>query len=196
MGAGIVIFFWLSLAGIFGCIFLAFVFVWFIGKKKKIIWLKCLGGSSAIGMAVLALVIAGFMAWGIICSRNPQWVFRETFKVPPSSSVSKIRSSFYCFADVGSVYLRFETSLDEFEQLVSTNLTKKTSEQMENDMPVEIGGEIPKWWDYQIQSGWLYYLRVSPATNSVATRTFSNETEYFAYNPKTQIAYYHFLGID
>ena len=67
---------------------------------------------------------------------------------------------------------------------------------MKNQTPVEIGGDIPKWWDYQIQADWIYYLRISPATNSTATRSFSNETEYFAYNPKTQIVYYHFLGID
>jgi hypothetical protein len=196
MGAGFVILFWSILAGVYSCVFLAFVASCFFGKKKKIAWLKWFGGISAIGMASLALLVAGLIVWGIVCSKNPQWVFKETFKVAPPSSVSKIQSSFYSFADTGSVYLRFETSQDEFEKLISTNLTRKTSEEMKNETPVEIGGDVPKWWDYKVESDCIYYLRLSPTANSTATRGFSNETEYFAYNPKTHLAYYHFIGID
>jgi hypothetical protein len=133
----------------------------------------------------------------LFLQKNPRWVFKETFDIEPPPSVSKIQSSFYNFADAGDVYLRFQTSQIEFEKLVSTNLVKKTAEEMERDAPHEIDGDVPKWWDYQIQPDWTYYLRVSPSGGSHArTRGFSNETEYFAYNPKTQIAYYHFLGID
>ena len=196
MGAGFVILFWFILAAICGCVFLAFVGVWFWGKKKKIVWLKWLGGIPAIGMIVFALLLVGFIAWGIICSMNPRWVFKETFHVAPPSTVSKIQSSFYGFADTGIVYLRFQTSEEEFCKLVSTNLAKKTAEQVEGEMPHEFGGDVPKWWDYKIQPDWIYYLRNSPATNSTATRGFSSESEFFSYNPKTQTAYYHFIGID
>ena len=188
--------FWLILAGIYSCIFLAFVGIWFWGKKKKANWLKWFGGIPAIGMATLALFLILSFSWGIIRSKNPEWVFKETFKVVPPPTVSKIHSSFYNFADTGSVYIRFEAGQVDFEKLVSPNLTKKTADEMKTEMPMEIGGKIPEWWNFQIQSEWVYYLRVSPATNSTATRSFSNETEYFAYNPKTQTAYYHFIGID
>jgi hypothetical protein len=196
MGAGFAILFWLIFAGIYGCIFLAFVGAWFLGKKKKITWLKWIGGVPAIGMAAVAFFIVFFIAWGIVSSMNPRWVFKETFNTAPPSSVSKIQSSFYSFADTGVVYLRFQTSQVEFKKLVSTNLVKKTAEEMTRDTPGEGGGDIPKWWDYQIQSGWIYYLRVSPSGKDSGERGFAGETEYFAYNPKTQIAYYHFIGID
>ena len=196
MGAGFVILFWLFFVGVYGCVFIALVAFWFLGTKKKIAWLKWFGGISAIGMVLLALFVVGLFVWGIVCSKSPQWVFKETFKVAPPSSVSKIQSSFYSFADTGSVYLRFETAQDEFEKLISTNLTRKTFEEMKNETPVEIGGDVPKWWDYKVESGCIYYLRLSPTTNRTATRGFSNETEYFAYNPKTHLAYYHFIGID
>jgi len=188
--------FWLILAGVYGFIFFMFAGLWFWGKKKQIVWLKWLGGIPAIAMMVLALLLVGFIAWGTLCSMNPRWVFKETFKVSPPTSVSKIQSSFYSFADTGSVYLKFETSLEEFEKLASTNLMIKTAEEMKRDAPGELGDSVPHWWDYQVESNWVYFLRVSPATNSTATRGFSSEIEYFAYNPKTQMAYYHFIGID
>jgi hypothetical protein len=196
MGAGFVILIWMIFAGIYACIFLAFIGIWFWGRKKNITWLKWLGKISAIGLALIASFIIAAIAWGIVCSKNPRWVFKETFNTAPPPSVSKIQSSFYSFADTGSVYLRFQTSQEEFEKLVSTNLVTKTSEEMQRDTPGESGGEIPKWWDYQIQSDWIYYLRVSRSGNDSSKRGFAGETEYFAFNPKTQTAYYHFLGID
>ena len=195
MGAGFVIFLWLILAGIYGCIFLAFVGVWFWGRKKNITWLKWLGKIPAIAMATVALIIILFITWGIVCSMNPRWVFKQTFNIIPPASVSKIQSSLYSFADTDDVYLRFQTSEEEFNKLVSANLKKKTAEDMKRDTPGEFGGDVPKWWDYQIQSDWIYYLRVSTSSNE-SKKGFSGETEYFAYNPKTQIAYYHFIGID
>jgi hypothetical protein len=196
MGPAFVILFWLILAGIYGCIFLAFAGVWFWGKKKKIVWLKWLGGISAIGMATLALFMILLFSWGIIRAKNPQWVFKTTFDVSPPPSVSKIQSSYYWFADTGDVYLRFQTSQEEFNKLVSTNLIKKTAEEMKCDTPGEAGGDAPDWWDYKIQSDWIYYLRNYSSANDSGPKGFFSETEYFAYNPKTQTAYYHFIGID
>jgi hypothetical protein len=70
MGAGFVILIWLILAGIYGCMFLAFVGIWFWGRKKNIIWLKWLGKVPAIGMVVVALFVIAFLAWGIISSKK------------------------------------------------------------------------------------------------------------------------------
>ena len=196
MGAGIVIAVWLIVAGIYGCIFLAFAGIWFWGRKKNITWLKWLGKIPAIGMAAIALCIIAFISWGIVRSKNPNWVFKQQFNVTPPVSVSKIQSAYYWFADTGDIYLRFQTSEEEFYKLVSTNLVMKTVEEMKSDAPGESGGNIPKSWDYSVESEWIYYLRVSPSNSGSGKRDFSNETEYFAYNPKTQIAYYHFIGID
>ena len=185
MGAGFVIFIWLILAGVYGSIFLAFAGIWFWGRKKNITWLKWIGKIPAIAMAGVALLTVAFLVWGFVRSMNPSWVFKETFNTVPPSSVSKIQSSFYSFADTGDVYLRFQISNQEFEKLVSTNLVKKTAEEMKRDTPGESGGNVPKWWDYQIQSDWIYFLRVSPPGNNSEKKGFASETEYFAYNPKT-----------
>ena len=127
---------------------------------------------------------------------NPRSIFKEEFGIAPPASVSKIQSSYYWFADTGDVYLRFQTSQEEFNKLVSVNLKKKTAEEMKRDTPGESGGEIPSWWDYQIQSDWIYYLRFYSSEKESGLKGFFWETEYFAYNPKTQMAYYHFVGID
>jgi len=196
MGAGLVILFWLIFAGIYGCIFLAFAGLWFWGRKKNITWLKWLGKVSAIGMAMIAIFLVAFIAWGIIRSMNPRSIFKEEFGIAPPTAVSKIQSSYYWFADTGDVYLRFQTSQEEFDKLVSGNLKKKTAEEMKRDTPSEYGGGTPDWWDYQIQSEWIYYLRVYSSEKESGLKGFFWETEYFAYNPKTQTAYYHIVGID
>ena len=196
MGPGFVILIWLILAGIYGCIFLAFAGIWFWGRKKSITWLKWLGKVPAIGMAVAALFIIAVVPWGIVRSMNPRWVFKETFDTAPPAAVSKIQSSFYSFADGGDVYLRFQTSNEEFQELVSTNLVKKTAEEMKRDTPDVSDGDLPKWWDYEIQPDWIYYLRVYSSHEESGRKGFFWETDYFDYNPKTQIAYYRFIGID
>lgn len=195
MGAGIVLIFLLILAGVYGFVFLAFAGLWFWGRRKKATWLKWIGGIPAVVMLAFAVFVAGFFAWGISRTKNPEWVFKETFNIPPPAAVTNLQSSYYYFADTGSVYLRFQTTEAEFQKLVNTKLVKKTSQEMQLDAPTELGGERPVWWDYQIQPEWTYYFRDSTINNSGATG-FSYETEVLAFNPKTQTVYYHFLGID
>jgi hypothetical protein len=74
---------------------------------------------------------------------------------------------------------------------------------MKRETPGESGLEPLTWWDYKIDSDWIYYLRVlSPfkqeksGMNGYSKKGFFSETEIFAYNPKTHVAYYHFIGID
>jgi hypothetical protein len=76
-------------------------------------------------MAVIALATADFMAWGIVYSKNLHRVFKETFNTSPLPSISELQSSFYSIADTGVVYLRFKTTQQEFDKLVTTNLVKE-----------------------------------------------------------------------
>ena len=196
MGAGIVLFFWLFLAGIYGVVFLAFAGLWFWGRKKKLKWLKWLAGIPALGMALLAVLVVSIITYRILDLRNPRTVFKAQFGIAPPASVSGIKSSYYCFADTEDIYLRFKTTDLEFGKLVPARLQKKTPEEMERDTPGVSGSEVPAWWDYQIGEDWIYYLRIGSGGNGANQRRSASESEYFAYNPKTHIAYYRLIGVD
>jgi phosphotransferase system glucose/maltose/N-acetylglucosamine-specific IIC component len=106
MGSGMVILFWLFLAGIYGCFFLVFVGLWFWGRKKNITWLKWLGGIPASIMLLIAVLLTALIAYGIHQTKNPEYVFKEAFGVEKPNSVSNIQSSYYQFADTGITYIR------------------------------------------------------------------------------------------
>src|SRR5436190_21172103 len=193
MGAGLVIFFWLVLAGIYGIVFLVLASLWFWGRKRQKKWLRLLAGIPALAMATVAVLVVAFMIYGILDSKNPRSIFKREFGRPPPASVSEIQSSCWWFADTGNTYLRFKATKEAFEKLVPVGLERKTVEEMKRDTPGE-SGEVPTWWDYQIGPEWICYLRVKSGANGQNRKGFDSETEYFVYNPATHVAYYHFIG--
>jgi hypothetical protein len=88
------------------------------------------------------------------------------------------------------VYLRFVVPRDAFDKLVPERLARETAKEMDRSVPLECGG-VPEWWDYRNDSQWVYYLRKTGSRHG-----FGEEVEYFAFDPATQTAYYHFTGID
>ena len=198
MGPGVVIVVWLFIAAVYCAFFGLFCVLFFVGWIKKWIWLRWIAGLPAACMLLLAAILVIGMTYGIIASQNPKSVFKTTFEEEPSQAISDIQSSLYWFADTGSVYLRFKTTESEFRRLVPKDLSPRTSEQMEKDTPMEVGSHGPTWWTYQVNPEWIYFLRDhSPsAEEGPSKRGFYSETEYFAFDPATQTAYYRFLGID
>ena len=198
MGAGFVILFWLIVAAIYFLVAVVLSSLFLLGWFKKWIWLRWLAGLPAAGMLLLAVVVIIGMIVGIALSQNPKNVFRSTFNENPSSEVSDIQSSLFWFADTGSVYLRFHTTESEFRRLVPEGLVSHTSEEMRQHTPIESGFDPPKWWMYQLDPRWIYFLRCDSGSieHGPARRGFYSETEYFAFDPATQTAYYRFLGID
>ena len=196
MGPSFVILFWLILAGIYGFIFLSLTGLCILGWRKHWIWLKWITGIPAACMALLAIAVAALFVYGIIDSMNPRSAFKATFGEPPSTEVQDIHSSVYWFADTGSIYLTFKTTESEFRRLVPSGLTERTAADMAKDTPYESGSNVPVWWTYRHQSGWIYFLRNDFGRDKPAKKGFYCETEYFAYDPNTKTACYRFLGID
>jgi hypothetical protein len=202
MGPAFVILFWLLIAGIYVVIFLALAGLCLVSSKKKWRIFKWLTGALASAMIVVAIIVVTLLAWGIIRASNPTYLFKDTFLVAPPASVSEIKSSCYWFADTGSIYLRFKTSEDDFKKLIPAHLQKKSLEDFKNNIPVELDGNLPLWWDFSQEAGWVYYSRTYRINENnlkniqPGEKGFFNETEYYAFNPKTGIAYYHFIGID
>jgi len=196
MGAGFVIMFWLIALGIIGAVWCGLVVLSIVGWKQKKPWLKWLAGVPAALMLAFGLLIGGLLAYGTLTSMSPNSVFTNTFHEAPSAKVSDIESSLWWFADTGSVYLRFKANEEEFRRLVPRRMTEHTMEAIKEAAPSESGSELPAWWNYQYQPNWIYFFRDNRKPGSPSTHGFSHETEYFAYDPKTEHAYYRFLGID
>ncbi|MCX6854953.1 MAG: hypothetical protein NTV80_08625 [Verrucomicrobia bacterium] len=196
MGAGIVIIVWSLILGISVLIWIALAGLAFFGWKQKKRWLKWCAGIPAALLLVLGIAVGGFIVYGTLRSMSPVAVFKDSLGVPPPASVSDIESDIYWFADTGSVYLRFKISESDFRKIVPSDLAQRTMQKMKEDVPTELGAESPKWWTYEYKNDWIYLLRDTSNSGSPGRKGFYSETEYFAYDPKTEIAYYRFLGID
>ncbi len=196
MGPGIVILVWGAILGFFALIWVALVVLTIFGWRKKIAWLKWGAGIPAGLMVVSGVALAVLVVFGIIRSMQPSVVFEDTFGIPPSAEFTEIESSVFWFADSGSVYLRFRTSESELRRLVSDDLIPLSMSDMKKSVPFESSARPPEWWTYRYHEDWLYFLRNEIHRDKPAKRGFYSETEYLAYDPNTQTAYYRFLGID
>lgn len=195
MGAGFVILIWLVLAAIYAVGFLALVGFWFWARKHQKKWLQRMAGMLATGMAALALFVLAWVTYLILDFRNPRSVFKREFGTRPPESISEIQSSFWRFGDSETAYLRFKTTREAFDKLVPAGLQRRTADEMEREIPGE-SDEPPAWWVHKIGANWICYLQTSPGTSPQRSKGFSNETEYFVFNPEMHIAYYHYIGID
>ena len=195
MGPGFVILFWLVVLSVLAAFWLALVGATYLGWKRKIEWLKWSAGIPAVIIPVLGVLVGGFLVWGAINSAIPENVFKNTFGTPASTATSDIRSSVFWFADTGSVYLRFRTSHEEFKKLVPADFVAKSAEEAKQLVPFESGSK-PEWWSFRHAEDWLYFVRPKPEHEGPGKRGFYSEWEYMAYDPRTGLAYYRFLGID
>ncbi len=196
MGAGIVLFFWLILVGLYGGAVLILCAIWVFAWRRQRKILKWLAGLSAAVMIIAAILVVALYGYAFIESSNPATVFRNSFGEPPSEVVSEIQSDLYWFADTGSVFLRFETTEEEFLRLVPEGLTRRTLTEIQNGLPGGSGIETPEWWKFRFEEDWAYFWRNDFNLKSPGRRGFFSETEYYAYNPNDGLAYFRFLGID
>ena len=196
MGAGFVIFIKLFLAGIYAIIFAVLSLLALSAHRKKQAWLKWLAGIPAGAMVILGIFSGVIFVRGIIDAMNPRSVFEKSFGEAPSDAVADLKSETYWFADTGSIYLRFMTNEHEFRRLVPSRLELRTTTEMQENTPHEIGSEPPPWWSYRIDNDWIYYLRENTDRGSTGKSGFAGEMEYFAFDPMEEYAYYKFLGID
>lgn len=197
MGPGIVILLWLFVAGFYGAVVLVFSGLWLLGKKKNWRWLKWLAGIPAAGLTLAAVMGVSLLIYGVIDGCRPSSVFRETFGAAPSPQIQELNSQLFWFADTGSVYLRFKTTPEVFQRLIPEGLAKTLEISDRFDLE-----RRPDWWKPTLKQSWLVYQRVDgykegqDVPSKPFKKGFYSETEFFAYDPETQTAYYHFSGID
>ena len=80
-------------------------------------------------------------------------------------------------------------------QLVPDSLKKIDSKKLRSH--TQISDNALDWWDFTFNDTWIYYFRATDYLNKKTKhQEFSSEIEFFAFDPDTKTAYYHFLGID
>ena len=191
MSAGLVAFFWLILAGIYGFIWLIFLTLFIVGKIKKSRVLSWIGGVPLALSTTFALIFLGTVAWGIISVSKPSNVYKITFGTPPPADVTDLQSQYWYFADTGSTYLKFKTSPATIKKLTANNWHQLTKEKLkgENFENLE-SDDTPSWWKPRKTSSTLVY------TASMRFNDFASEEETLIYDPANQQTYYTFIGID
>jgi hypothetical protein len=192
MGPGSVILFWLIIAGVLGTVWIGAFILFLVSSKKKWRILKWLSGLAVAGGIVIALGIGSLLAYGLVRSSVPKYVFADVFHSKPTKSIRDIKSKVFWFADTGSIYLCFQTDILTFRKLVPKDLPRITKAEFEEKGWHE-SGEHPSWWQAVVSDSDEIYFR---ATDFGKGKNFATETEWMTYDFQRQIGYYRFLGID
>ena len=193
MGPGIVILFWLLMAAIFGALWLASLVVLIIGRRKKSRLMSWLGGIPLSGLTLFACLAIALIAFGVIRSRNPRFVYQDTFREKPSPDVAGIQSDAWSFADSGHVYLRFRASESTFRRIAPKDVPKVTYAQYKDQMPGIAGDSPPAWWAPPTEATSEIYLLNS---NFGKGKNFASETTLVTYDKDAGIVQYFYIGID
>ena len=193
MGPGLVILFWLILAGIFGAFWLTSLVLFLIGWRKKKPWLKWLGLVPLAGLTRIASLGMCFFAVVTLRAITPRYVFADTFGQKPSTDVTNIKSKVWSFADEADVHLQFQASTETFRRLLPKDLRRVTLEEYNSQMPIISGHTWPSWWRPVGESTTEIYLL---NTGFGKGKKFASETTLMTYDANTRVVQYFYIGID
>jgi hypothetical protein len=192
MGLGFVLMLWLVIAAILGAIWIAAVVLFITFRKDGLKVGTWLSGVVVVALPLMGILTASVTVYDIVRASIPTCVFNDTFHSAPGEDVRNITSKVWWFADVGSVYIRFETDIDTFRELVPEGLPKVTREEFEQKMWGE-NSDPPTWWKPPFAAGDEIYLTSTGFGNG---KEFASESTIFTYDSQNHVAYYHFIGID
>lgn len=192
MGPGIVIIFWLIIAGIFGSFWIGALLLFLFSKKKNWPIIKWLSGFAVVGGIIIGIAMTSLLTYGFVRASVPKYVFADVFYSKPTNDIQDIKSKVYWFADTGSIYLSFSTDISTFRKLVPKHLPKSTKKEFENHGMVGSSAH-PDWWLSTVSDSDEIYF--TPPRNGDG-ENFTYESEWMVYNFQRKMGYYQFLGID
>jgi hypothetical protein len=192
MGAGVVILIWLLIAAVFGVFWLGFLALFLIGRSRKSRLLKSLGGVPLLCSSVFALWFAGTAVYGFIYNQLPDNVYKSVFGFSPSADVTNIKSTYYYFADTGEFYLRFNASPQTINKIVRLGFTRHPRSELSPEDSSGLDDQGPPAWWKPVQTKSTRYYQARKRIGDFSTM----EEEWLCYDASTQLAYYHYIGID
>lgn len=195
MGGGIILVFWLILAGGFIGLWVGAFLLLRYGRKKGSKPLSLFGGISSVLLSLIGLYFIWTIAIGLVRITNPTVIFARSFGFKPTSDVTEIKSSYWYFADTGLTYLKFKASPETLQRIIARGLKETTESNFNNLLASGLSKSAPKWWmPFEGTPSQFFSAERKPET--LEHQDFASETEVLSYNPTTGIAYYCFNGID
>lgn len=191
MGGGIVILVWLFLAAIYGLFWLLFLSLFIAGRRKKSHLLTWLGGVPLLLSSSFAVFCVGTMAYGLISVSKPANVYEISFGSQPPADVTNMQSSYYSFADTGTAFLKFNTSLTTVSKLTGKGWTRLSGQKLQDEsFSFFTGEQTPNWWRPTKTKATIIYTAEKRSGN------FASESEVLTYDTVSKQAYYAYIGID
>jgi len=136
--------------------------------------------------------VVGLVAFGLLRSTNPRYVYHDTFHEKPSVDVQHLRSRVWSFADTSDVFIRFEASPETLHRVLPKAMQRVSYADYKRRMP---GNNLdpPAWWRPPNSTTSEIYLRVPESGHG---DHFAFEKTLMTYDASTKTAQYFYLGID
>lgn len=195
MGPAFVILFWLIIAAVVGAIWLVSMAAFLASWARKRRFAKWVSAVPALGIPLLAVLVAGILAYGLVRSAIPSCVYRDVFHTAPGKDVSDIESQVFWFADTGSIWLQFKCDEATFRNIMPAGCRAATSH-TDHDAARDALKEAPSWWKAGETLDAKVYIEESSHDDDRSIKGFAFETLVIRYSPASRIAQYRFVGID
>jgi hypothetical protein len=163
-------------------------------RKRKALALLCV----PVGMIVLSglltfLVFAGAERHSRIMSEHPEYLFRVTFCFPPPPETSVLEAYHYSVMDFATTVMKFRTTRDVIDRIIGHQFRRSERAAFvlecgydEHNLP----SHVRSWFLPAAEEADQFY------TASPFGESFARTKAVLAYNEKTQIAYFHWVGVD
>ena len=118
-----------------------------------------LSGVPLLTIPAIGIAIVGLVAFGLLRSTNPRYVYQDTFHEKPSADVRHLRSRVWSFADEGDVFLRFEASPETVHRILPKAMRRVSYPEYKQKMPVN-NINTPSWWQHPTATPSEIYITV------------------------------------
>ena len=166
-----------------------------LGKKKRAaLTVLCIpGGMIVMSILLTLLVFAGAELHSRITSARPDHLFRVTFGFTPPSDTCVLEAYHESIMDFGTTVLEFRTTRDVIDRITSRSFTRSDGATFvqacgadEHNLP----DRVRSWFLPTAAEADQFYV-AKPFDKS-----FASSEAVLSYNEKTQVAYFHWVGVD
>ncbi|MCX5646990.1 MAG: hypothetical protein NTZ17_20265 [Phycisphaerae bacterium] len=166
-----------------------------LGKRKRpALAVVCVpAGMIVMSILLTLLVFAGAELHSRIMSARPAHLFQVTFGFQPPSDTCVLEAYHESIMDYATTLMKFRTSQDVMDRIASRNFTRTDKATFVQ----ECGGD-----EHNLPARvWSWFLPAAEETDRFYVaepfdESFARTKAVLSYNEKTQVAYFHWAGVD